>query len=154
MVEIHVPRLAERQGDLALLTRHFVSKFASQYGKHIRGITRRAEIQMAMHKWPGNVRELENVIGHAAMMNLGDMIDVQDLPPYLTRKKDETADSPPAGNHSALGTLEETERMLVVRALEEAMGNQSKAARHLRIGRDALRYKMKKYGLEGVASES
>jgi DNA-binding NtrC family response regulator len=154
MVEIHVPRLAERQGDLPLLTRHFVSKFASQYGKQIRGITRRAEIQMAMHKWPGNVRELENVIGHAAMMNLGDMIDVQDLPPYLTRKKDEPASSSPPGDDSALGTLEENERMLVVRALEEARGNQSKAARQLKIGRDALRYKMKKYGLEGVTSES
>jgi transcriptional regulator with PAS, ATPase and Fis domain len=154
MVEIHVPRLAERQGDLPLLTRHFVSKFASQYGKEIRGITRRAEIQMAMHKWPGNVRELENVIGHAAMMNLGDMIDVQDLPPYLTRKKDEPASSSPPADDSALGTLEENERMLVVRALEEARGNQSKAARQLRIGRDALRYKMKKYGLEGVTSES
>jgi DNA-binding NtrC family response regulator len=51
-----------------------------------------------------------------------------------------------------MGTLEEQERILVVRALEAAGGNQSKAARQLRIGRDALRYKMKKHGLEPANS--
>ncbi len=150
-VEIHVPRLADRQGDLTLLLRHFVSKFMAQYDKQIRGISRRAEIQLASHLWPGNVRELENVIGHAAMMTLSDVIDVQDLPPYLTKRQGTTA-AAAADRPSGLGTLEENERMLVIRALEEAHGNQSKAARQLRIGRDALRYKMKKYGLEGVPS--
>ena len=86
MVEIQVPRLADRQGDLPLLTRHFVSKFAHQYAKGIRGLTRRAEIQMAMHSWPGNIRELENAIGHAAMMTMGEIIDIQDLPPYMQGK--------------------------------------------------------------------
>jgi DNA-binding NtrC family response regulator len=151
MVEIHVPRLADRQGDLALLTHHFVSKFAAQYGKEIRGITRRAEIQLAAHSWPGNVRELENVIGHAAMMTLSDMIDVQDLPSYLTQRHDSSI-SPSSLPESSLelGAIEENERTLVMQALEDAHGNQSKAARHLRIGRDALRYKMKKYGIEAV----
>jgi DNA-binding NtrC family response regulator len=143
MVEIHVPRLADRQGDLPLLTRHFISRFAEQYGREIHSITRRAEIQLAMHHWPGNVRELENVIGHAAMMTMTSTIDVQDLPQYLTHRAD--AKAAPA---SDIGSLEEAERTLVVRALEDARGNQSQAARQLRIGRDALRYKMKKYGLE------
>lgn len=153
MVEIHVPRLADRQGDLPLLTRHFVSKFASQYGKEIRGITRRAEIQLASHAWPGNVRELENVIGHAAMMTMGDMIDIHDLPPYMQGKSGShpVAAYPPEAS-TGIGTLEEQERMLVIRALEAAGGNQSKAARQLRIGRDALRYKMKKHGLETASS--
>jgi DNA-binding NtrC family response regulator len=152
MVEIQVPRLADRQGDLSLLTRHFISKFAAQYGKEIRGITRRAEIQLASHSWPGNVRELENVVGHAAMMSLGDMIDVQDLPPYLTKHPGGSGQGSPADLPAGLGTLEENERLLLIRALEESHGNQSKAARQLRIGRDALRYKMKKYGLEGISS--
>ncbi len=150
MVEIHVPRLADRQGDLALLTRHFVSKFAAQYGKEIRGITRRAEIQLSAHSWPGNVREVENVIGHAAMMTLSDMIDVQDLPPYLTQRKDSSISPLLQGSSLELGAIEENERALVVQALEDARGNQSKAARQLRIGRDALRYKMKKYGIEAA----
>jgi DNA-binding NtrC family response regulator len=151
MVEIHVPRLADRLGDLPLLTRHFVSKFASQYGREIRGITRRAEILMASHSWPGNVRELENVIGHAAMMTVSDMIDVQDLPPYLSQKHGQQFVAVAAQDETTQGALEENEKLLVARALEEAHGNQSRAARQLRIGRDALRYKIKKYGLEGMA---
>jgi len=145
MVEIHVPRLADRQGDLPLLVRHFISKFASQYGKEIRGLTRRAEIQLSLHPWPGNVRELENVIGHASMMTMGDTIDVQDLPPYMMKAG--SSPLPAAEETGAPGTLEEQERLLIVRALEAAGGNQSRAARQLRIGRDALRYKIKKHGL-------
>jgi len=152
MVEIHVPRLAERKEDLQLLVRHFISKFAAQYQKAIRGLTRRAEIQIAAHGWPGNIRELENVIGHAAMMTMSDMIDIQDLPPYLLGKRDQGLMPLESHNPLELGALEEQERMLVVRALDESGGNQSKAARQLRIGRDALRYKMKKYGLETANS--
>jgi DNA-binding NtrC family response regulator len=158
MVEIHVPALAERMEDLPLLTRHFLDKFARQYGKQIHSITRRAEIVLARHHWPGNVRELENVIGHGCMMAMGDAVDVPDLPENLRH-------APPAGpgatettlpamaektvvaNDSTSLSLEEHEKHLLTSALMEAGGNQSEAARQLRIGRDALRYKMKKYGL-------
>jgi transcriptional regulator with PAS, ATPase and Fis domain len=149
MVELHVPPLAERKEDLPLLERHFISKFASQYGKEIRGLTHRAQILLALHSWPGNVRELENVIGHAAMMNLGDTIDIQDLPAYMRSSSDHAgAYGDPAVSSDQAGTLEEQERVLIVRALEAAGGNQSQAARALRIGRDALRYKLKKHNLE------
>jgi DNA-binding NtrC family response regulator len=149
MVEIQVPRLAERKEDLPLLERHFIAKFANQYGKQIRGITHRAQIALSLHSWPGNVRELENVIGHAAMMALGDTIDIPDLPPYL-RTVESGAPKPPAAAEPepAVGTLEEQERLLIMRALQTAGGNQSQAARILRIGRDALRYKIKKHNLQ------
>jgi DNA-binding NtrC family response regulator len=149
MVEIQVPSLAQRKEDLPLLERHFVARFANQYGKTIRGLTPRAQIVLAAHSWPGNVRELENVIGHACMMCLGDTIDVPDLPAYLQTPSDRAhsaaaTEPPPA---PGITSLEEQERMLVMRAMQEAGGNQSQAARILRIGRDALRYKLKKYGL-------
>jgi len=149
MVEIHVPRLAERKEDLPLLERHFVSKFASQYGKEIHGLTHRAQILLSLHSWPGNVRELENVIGHACMMAMGEMIDVQDLPAYMHSATPgaEGAAAPPPAPEPTVGTLEEQERLLIIRALEAAGGNQSQAARLLRIGRDALRYKLKKHNL-------
>ena len=151
MVEIHVPALEDRKEDLPLLERHFITKFASQYGKEISGLTRRAQMRLAMHSWPGNVRELENVIGHACMMTLGDTIDVQDLPPYLqTGEAVQGAAHEPlvAGETEAgMGTLEEQERQLIMRAMQSAGGNQSQAARILRIGRDALRYKLKKHNL-------
>jgi transcriptional regulator with PAS, ATPase and Fis domain len=150
MVEIHVPRLTDHKEDLPLLERHFVTRFASQYKKEIQGLTHRAQVLLSRHNWPGNIRELENVLGHACMMAMGDMVDIQDLPPYLHSptsgqdgSQEALAPSADAGN-----TLAEQERLLIIRALETAGGNQSQAARILRIGRDALRYKLKKHNLE------
>ncbi len=160
MVEIHTPRLAERMQDLPLLTRHFVDKFARQYSKQIRGLTqRRAQIVLARHHWPGNVRELENVIGHACMMTMTEMIDVGDMPQILQQgpnpvlsmaarpSSSASIQSAAVAEDPANQSLEEHEKHLVTEALAQAGGNQSKAARQLKIGRDALRYKMKKYGL-------
>ncbi len=151
MVELHAPRLADWKEDLALLCRHFLRKYSTQYGKQIRGLTHRAQIRLARHSWPGNVRELENVIGHAAMMTMSDTIDMQDLPGYLRTAAErpepgEPADSAPVA--ADIGSLEAQERELLVNALATAGGNQSKAARLLRIGRDALRYKVKKHRLD------
>ena len=145
MVEIQVPSLAQRKEDLPLLERHFIARFAGQYGKEIRGLTPRAQIVLAMHTWPGNVRELENVIGHACMMCVGDTLDVPDLPPYLQTPGEQRQAAAVA--NTGVASLEDQERFLVMRAMEEAGGNQSQAARILRIGRDALRYKLKKHGL-------
>jgi DNA-binding NtrC family response regulator len=151
MVEIHTPSLSERMDDLPLLARHFVKKFSHQYKKDIRGLTQRAQILLGRHTWPGNVRELENMIGHGCMMTMTDMVDVADLP-FLASQGPRIA-TPAQPSHSP-GTaetsnqsLEEHEKRLVTDALTQAEGNQSKAARQLRIGRDALRYKMKKFGL-------
>jgi DNA-binding NtrC family response regulator len=151
MVEILMPRLADRKEDLALLERHFIGRFAAQYKKEIRGLSHRAQVLLALHSWPGNVRELENVFGHACMMATGETIDVQDLPAYLCASA-RPAPSAPGGAPEA-GALEEQERLLVVRAMEAAGGNQSEAARILRIGRDALRYKLKKHRLDPAAHE-
>jgi DNA-binding NtrC family response regulator len=108
---------------------------------------------LSLHSWPGNVRELENVLGHACMMAMGDTIDVQDLPAYLrshgrAERESAAAHARLRGRHAGgAGAL------LIVRALEAAGGNQSKAARALRIGRDALRYKLKKHNLETTRLE-
>ena len=155
MVEVHVPRLADRKEDLPLLERHFIARFAVQYKKEMRGLTHRAQVLLSRHEWPGNVRELENVLGHACMMALGDMIDVQDLPSYLRAPAAEEELNQTLASPGEVGTLAEQERLLTIRALETAAGNQSKAARILRIGRDALRYKLKKHNLDfGLASQS
>src|SRR6266436_8763222 len=83
MVHINVPSLARREDDLPLLERYFVKRFAEQYGKPVRGITRRAQALLAKYSWPGNVRELENVLGSACMMTEAEAIDVGDLPEYI-----------------------------------------------------------------------
>jgi len=154
MVEIRVPALLDRKEDLPLLQRAFISRFAAQYGKMIRGLTPRAQILLARHTWPGNVRELENVIGHACMMVIGDTIDVRDLPEYLWDSDARTSAAATGDGRSVaplpaggVGSLEEQEKRLIVQALETAGGNQSQAARILRVGRDALRYKLKKHNI-------
>ncbi|HEY6447153.1 MAG TPA: sigma-54 dependent transcriptional regulator [Acidobacteriaceae bacterium] len=149
MVEIQVPPLADRKEDLPLLIRHFIQMFAQQYGKNIRGVTPRARLVLERHSWPGNVRELENALGHACMMAEGAEIDVGDLPSAILGGAMAPAPDVAVSLHAAESdaSLAEHERQLVVNALERAKGNQSHAARALGIGRDALRYKMKKYGL-------
>jgi len=150
MVEIAVPSLTEHREDLLLLARHFVEHFAQQYGKNIRGITPRARMVLVRHAWPGNVRELENALGHACMMAESDEVDVGDLPESVRQPEAPVAEAPvqdAAETVQENSSLAEHERQLVVSALEKAGGSQSQAARALGIGRDALRYKMKKYGL-------
>ena len=88
MMEIRVPRLADRREDLPLLQRYILHSFASQSDKPIRGLTRRAQAVLSSYGWPGNVRELENVIGHGCIMTEGDFIDVHNLPEYLHVSQD------------------------------------------------------------------
>jgi len=153
MVELSIPSLAQRKEDLPLLVRHFIDRFSQQFHKPVRRITQRASLALSRYAWPGNVRELENAIGHACMMTLDEVIDLADLPPFL--REDGThplAEEPPvaplaADQIVADSLLDDNEKRLVSGALAKAGWNQSEAARLLRIGRDALRYKMKKYGL-------
>ena len=151
MVEIGTPPLADREGDLPLLIRHFLRKFTAMYGKNVRGLTRRAELILSRHRWPGNVRELENVIGYASMMVMSEMIDVGDLPAYLTSLPSPLG-QPNAGLVATQPSmemlpLEEQEKQSLMQALDRSAGNQSQAARLLKISRDTLRYRMKKHNI-------
>ena len=152
MVEIRTPRLSERKEDLALLEHYFIHKFSEQYQKPIQGLTQRAQIVLGRYSWPGNVRELENALGNACMMVMGEMIDVADLPENLRAQAPmATASGNGPVRASEPGkdlSLEEQERLLLVSALERAGGNQSQAARILRISRDRMRYKMSKHNLK------
>ncbi len=130
MVEIKLPRLADRREDLPLLVRFFVQEFASQYGKPIRGLTPRAEILLFRYAWPGNVRELKSALGNACMMAEGDLIDVRDLPEHLHAPPPE---APETGGE--LLPLEEVQRRHVARVLESVGGNKARAAKILGINR-------------------
>jgi two-component system, NtrC family, response regulator HydG len=143
MVELAVPPLRERPDDIPLLARHFVKKFSREFDKPIVGLTPRAAILLKRHSWPGNVRELEHVIGRACMLSENVTLDVSDLPQELGQN-DVPSREESAGSVSHLA---DQERRLVEEALRETGGNQSEAARRLGIGRDALRYKIKRYNL-------
>jgi len=144
MVELNVPPLKERREDVSLLARGFVQKFSHEFGKEIKGLTPKALLLLERHDWPGNVRELEHVIGRACMLADSALLDVRDLPVALAAQPNlET----PRGTENIPSALADQERRLVEEALKSCNGNQSEAARRLGIGRDALRYKMKRFNL-------
>lgn len=131
IVEMKLPTLAERKEDLPLLQRHFVEKFAAEYGKNVGGISRRAQNLLSRYFWPGNIRELENVIGNACMMSDGPMIDICHLPKELSQQES-------SGGGSGLLSLAEVERNHVHRIMEQVGGNKLRAAEILGISRSTL----------------
>jgi len=134
MIEIEIPPLNQRKEDLSLLQRHFLRSFAKQYGKPIRGLTRRAQALLGRYPWPGNIRELENVLGHACLIAEGDVIDIHDFPQYM-RKYGE-ASTPEIANHDVC-TLEENQRRYVHEVVKR-VGNKMQAAHMLGISRTTL----------------
>jgi two-component system, NtrC family, response regulator HydG len=133
MVHIKLPTLAQRTEDLPLLERYFIDRFAAQYAKPVRGITRRAEALLARYVWPGNVRELENVIGNACMMTEGETIDIRDLPEYIRDRH-----LSEAREKEVPLTLDQVERDHAVRILESVGGNKVRAAELLGVSRTKL----------------
>lgn len=148
MVELETPALADRKEDIPLLEKHFLKRFSEQFAKPIHGVTHRAQTVLARHDWPGNVRELENALGHACMMVMGDTIDIEDLPVTLRGGHTPMRGLSASPDNPKELSFEDHERSLLVEALEKAQGNQSQAARILRISRDRMRYKMAKYNLK------
>ncbi|HTP86639.1 MAG TPA: sigma-54 dependent transcriptional regulator [Bryobacteraceae bacterium] len=134
MVELKLPSLADRREDLPLLCRHFLARFNAQYGKQIRGITRRAQAVLSRYSWPGNVRQLENVLASASMMVQGDFIDVRDLPGQLR----EATSTPGPDDAGAVLSLAEAERRHTLRVLESLGGNKVRTAEALGISRATL----------------
>jgi DNA-binding NtrC family response regulator len=133
MVQIKLPRLAERREDMALLVRHFIQHFAGQYQKTIRDLTPRAEIVLAGYAWPGNVRELENIVAHACMMAESELIDVRDLPDELNVRAAEFIP-----DDDQMLPMAEVDRRHALRVLKRAGGNKTQAAKILGINRSTL----------------
>jgi two-component system NtrC family response regulator len=146
VVTLRVPPLRDRREDIPLLVEHFVAKFCKRYGLPPRRLCPQAWEMLTSYNWPGNVRELENVVESAVVLSKSEELKPNDLPENVRRHKSRIAkiylDIPDEGI-----SLEEVEKELLVKALEKAAGNQSKAARFLNITRKTLIYRMDKYGL-------
>jgi len=133
VVEIKVPRLAERKEDLPLLERHFLQIFGTRYGKMGLSLTRRAQSLLARYSWPGNVRELENALSYAAMMAEGSVIDVREFPDAMQSKL-----SSVINEDEPLITLEAVEIQHTLQVLDRLGGNRKRAAEILGISRATL----------------
>src|SRR5438445_620117 len=148
MVEVKLPLLAERKEDLPLLVRYLVERFATQYNKPIRGLTRRAQALLARYMWPGNVRELENALGHACMMVEGDLIDVRDFPDTLRKPAEREL-----VEDEDLIPLDELQRRHALRVLARVGGNKKRAAEILGIARTTLYQLLAESGAEQKETE-
>ena len=139
VIPIFVPPLRERKDDVPLLASHFLEKFSHEKGKEIISFSPEVMEIFLSHAWPGNVRELENVIEHAIIVAKQDKILPRDLPQYLLQKPSVPQE---------FTTLQDYEKDLILRTLEETNWNKHKAAKKLNINRSTLYGKMKRYGLE------
>ena len=144
VVTLVVPPLRERREDIPLLLDHFLSKFARENGKTIRGLTREARDTLLHYDYPGNVRELENLMERAVVLTRDEVIGRADLP--LSVRETE----PESGEATGLpAAVEGLERRMIRDALARADGVQTRAAELLGISERVLRYKLRKYGLAG-----
>jgi two-component system response regulator FlrC len=147
VVSIGLPPLRERRGDLALLSQHFVAKFARAFGSPARDLSAAALRVLEGHPWPGNVRELENCIQRAVLLCPDPVLQ----PEHLHLEELEASAAVPreaAGRWAAEGrTFQEMERQFILETLERAGGNRTRAAKILGISVRTIRNKLREYRL-------
>jgi two-component system response regulator HydG/two-component system response regulator AtoC len=141
VISIRIPPLRERLDDIPLLANHYFEYFRQKNKKDIREIDREAMDALKNYEWPGNVRELENVMERAIILCQHDTINIECLPKKM---KVFAGDEYPEAREF---NLPEIEKRTIVKALDKASWNQSKAARLLGISRKQLRTKMKNLDL-------
>ncbi len=139
-VEIDLPPLRERYGDIPLLAIHFFQIYSKKYKKPLRGFTRDAMKRLEEAVWPGNVRELQHVIERAVIMTESEWINPNDLQMRIINK---TSDELELDNYD----LDKVEKTIIVKVMKMHQGNISKAASELGLTRTSLYRRMEKYGL-------
>jgi DNA-binding NtrC family response regulator len=172
VISIFLPALRERKEDIAPLVSFFLSHYNRKFRKSVQGITEETQRLLMNYDWPGNVRELKNALERAMILEDGNQLRPDDLPFSVASgrsgaivEENQMSSSPEAQSTPGKrrlpplfipegGTsLEDVEHALVELALQQSHGNQIKAAKLLSISRDALRYKMKKFGLSHSEEE-
>ncbi|MFN2431635.1 MAG: sigma-54-dependent transcriptional regulator [Gemmatimonadota bacterium] len=147
VVEIHLPPLRNRFGDILLLAEEFLRQFAEKYEKRVRGFDPKVTKALQEYGWPGNVRELKNVIERAVVLTTSERIGVGDLPARV---------GGPASSGSMLAlpigdTMENYERRIIYRTLEHTDNNKTQAAKILGVSLKTLHNKLNRYEKEGYA---
>ncbi len=149
---IHLPPVRERGEDIILLAEHFLQEFNDKFHKHFKGLSEQTKNLFRQHAWPGNVREIRNVVERATLLDDGDFIFSHDVQLGHIHELQKHATAGVELGSTGL-SLSEIEKKALVEALGRADGNQVQAAKLLKISRDTLRYKMKKYGLSKLKGE-
>ena len=147
VVDINLPPLRERQGDLPLLCDAFVREFNPQLGRGILGVAPDAMAALAAYPWPGNVRELRNAIERMMVLAHSDHLTLEDVPRNIREGRAATAAPAP---EAPAEPAEPEEATLIRRALFETHGNRTAAAKRLGIPLRTLYRRIKTYGLEAA----
>jgi Nif-specific regulatory protein len=148
VVPILIPPLRERKEDIPALAGHFIKKYGEENKKHIGGISAEARDLLMRYSYPGNVRELENIIERAVVLAKKKIITAADFPIHVQTAAGDGKPSARELKGSLNETLDTVERGLILEALKESGGTQTRAAEKLGINERVLRYKLKKYKIK------
>ncbi len=156
VIDIKLPPLKDRIGDIALLTSRFIKEFAEKNAINIKGIDPKAMHALESYSWPGNVRQLRNVIEKMIVLASGSKLTIDDIPIEIIEgdapcAAPEQHGEPPSAA-SALPQAEEslaaTEKTAILKAIEECKGNKTKAAERLGISRRTLHRKLNEWRIK------
>ena len=149
VIQIPLPALSERRDDIPLLVHHFMEKFNHELGKNVEGVAEGAMSKLLAYRYPGNVRELENVIERAVALSRDPLIDIDSLPPTLTKVAESKLSTqiPPEGVYLE-GLLANYERTMLREALRMTEGVKKRAAQLLAVSFRSFRYRLEKLGLD------
>lgn len=152
VVNLELPPLRDRIGDIAMLGEQFLDRFASINYKSVSGFSSEAMMAMQQYSWPGNVRELENAMERAAVLCRSRQVNVDDLPPNIPASENVVEEASPTqqvpSGTSLKAALQDPERQIIVHTLEQNNWNRKATATALGINRTTLYKKMKRYGLD------
>jgi len=149
VIEIPIPPLRERKGDLALLARHFLAKYSGELGKDIKKVSTYAMDILSQYPFPGNVRELENIIERSVALETSNIV----LPQSLALSNLKTVRIGETRRYTDLGpdgisldtVMAEIEREYILKAVEMTYGSKKRAAELLGITYEALRHRLEKF---------
>ena len=149
VIPLVLPTLKERAEDVEILTDYFLRRIAKEIGKPALTISREAVDKLQSHSWPGNIRELENTLKRAAALCSSQNLEAHDITFVATDDSAGTFNRPTRTTLQLKGhLLDNNQRTLIVRALDENNWNYTKTAEELGIGRTTLWRKIKKYDLK------
>lgn len=143
--EIHLPRLAERREDIAMLTQHYVQTFANKFKKPVPKISEDVQLALTRFDWPGNIRQLINAVQQMVVVAEDNRIDMRHLPDDVRGGEGDDAH---VGESLAGLSLDQIEKQAIRNALRITAGNREQAAEMLGIGERTLYRKLKEYGLK------
>lgn len=157
VIYLEIPPLRERTEDIQPLMDYFIEKYNTQLGKNISGVSREVKEVLNSYYWPGNVRELEHVIESAMNFAFSDMLYLEDIPYHFNKLSKPEVDTKRESEEVDFSfglpeAMERYELAMIRKAITEAEGNCTRAAKLLGIPKQTLHNKIKKYDLKLVKS--